>query len=132
MSFEYDASDYHYLVRGVLAMPPDKLFAQFVSAINTTSFLKIVEGNESKRILKITSTREQDPEGSIEIKINSYEAGSSYLIRVNDEVYIKELREEKRSLAPSDKNTFVNAILSPIEEAQRQEVKHDKFGLFKP
>ena len=116
-------------------MPPDKVFALFVSAINKSSFLQIVEGDESNRILKITSRREQDPKGLIEIKIkryNTYEVGSYYCIRVNDELFIKDVHEAKRSLAPGDENTFVNTILSPIEQVQHQEAKNDKFGLFKP
>lgn len=114
-----DLQDHQDVVRGVQGISASKLYSLFVSAINETSYLKIVESNEIKRQLRFVSQRIGDPQGLLELGVRPYLGenffGSYFYISTHDEEFIKDVHEGKKSVAPHEKGNFVNVLLTFIE-----------------
>lgn len=80
--------DYHYFIRGAIALSPDELYSHIVSSVKKHDFLRIVDGNESTRVIRIVSDRREDPRGITEITIQKAPYGARFYFRFTDEEFL--------------------------------------------
>lgn len=94
-SFE-EKDDHYYIAGGHIGLSPTRLYALILLAISKTSYLKVEEGNQIPWLLRLSSERQADPRGIIEITIKpvGYAGKSStFSIRVTDEEFLRTIRK---------------------------------------
>lgn len=104
------------------SLNPDTVFSILVSTITRNPFLRIIEGNETKRFLRFISERKEDPREIIELEVKFLSIQSKvdycmFVLRSHDEQWLETNRSDMRIDIKHDKRvkgSLIETLALPI------------------